>query len=98
MQLPMFKGSDGKPSASFTMMSIGFFVVTLWLVLSVFEKLGPLSIRPFSGAEAAAYFVPLLSLYFGRKFTDKNGNVVEDVTIHATTVTPPPDIATINKK
>jgi hypothetical protein len=75
----MFKNSEGKPSASFTMMSIGFFVVSLWLVLSIFEKIGGLNIRPFSGTEAAGYFVPLLSLYFGRRFTDKNGNVVEDV-------------------
>ena len=65
------KRSDGQPSASFTMMVIAFSVVTLWLLLSVFDKLGPVQFRPFSGSEAMAYLTPILALYWGRRQQEK---------------------------
>lgn len=67
MQLPVLKNTDGKPSASFTMMIVGFTVVTLWLLLSIVEKIGGFQIRPFNGSEATLFLVPLFSLYYGRR-------------------------------
>lgn len=65
-----FKNTDGKPSASFTMMIVAFFAVTLWFCVSVVEKIGPVPIRPFSGSEASLYLGPLIALYFGRRGQD----------------------------
>lgn len=64
------KNAEGKQSASLTMMAVSFFVITLWVVLSMFEQLGPLKIRPFAGADAMLYLSPVMMLYFGRKGQD----------------------------
>lgn len=63
------KNSKGEASASLTFMSVAFVVTTLVYILSIFETLGPITIRNFDVAAAGVYFVPLLSLYFGRRFT-----------------------------
>lgn len=68
----LLKNSDGKKSASFTMMITGFIVVTLWLLVSIVQKIGNIQIRQFSSTEAMAYLSPLLLLYFGRRYTDAN--------------------------
>ena len=64
------KNSEGKPSASFTMMFLSFGVVTLWLFVSIFQSLGPVHIRPFVASDAMAYLTPILALYWGRKQQD----------------------------
>ena len=71
MQVPLFKQSDGRPSASFTMMIIAFTVVTLWLLVSIVEEAFGIQIREFSGAEAMSYFTPIATLYFSRRWTDR---------------------------
>jgi hypothetical protein len=72
MKVPLFKQSDGRPSASFTMMIIAFTVVTLWLLISIVEVAFGIQIREFSGAEAMSYLTPICALYFGRRqVTDK---------------------------
>jgi hypothetical protein len=72
MKVPLFKQSDGRPSASFTMMIIAFTVVTLWLLVSIVEEAFGIQIREFSGAEAMSYLTPICALYFGRRqVTDK---------------------------
>jgi len=70
MAIPLLKQSDGRPSASFTMMIISFVVITLWLIASIFEELWGIKIRPFDAASATAYFSPLMLLYFGRRWSD----------------------------
>lgn len=72
-RVPMFKQSDGTPSASFTMMAVAFGVITLWLLASVVEEIAGIPIREFNGAEAMAYFTPLAALYFGRRWTSEMG-------------------------
>lgn len=72
MKVPLLKQSDGRPSASFTMMVIAFTVVTLWLFVSIVEEAFGIQIREFSGAEAMSYLTPICALYFGRRqVTDK---------------------------
>jgi hypothetical protein len=66
----LLKNSSGEPSGSWTMVWIGFLVVTLWLLISIVSKIGHFEIRPFSATEAMAYLTPLLTLYFGRRWTD----------------------------
>jgi hypothetical protein len=62
--------SDGKPSASVTFAAIAFAVTTIWFALSIVGKVGPVSIRPFDSSAAMAYLMPILALYFGRRYTD----------------------------
>lgn len=71
MKVPLLKQSDGRPSASFTMMMIAFAVVTLWLLISIVEVAFGFQIREFSGAEAMSYFTPIATLYFSRRWTDR---------------------------
>jgi len=63
------KDSTGAASATVTLVAISFFVTTCAYILSFFEKIGPLTIRPFDVSATSVYFVPILSLYFGRKYT-----------------------------
>ena len=62
--------TDGKPSISATFATIAFLTTTLVYVASVFEKIGPVTIRPFDAAVCSAYLVPIMGLYFGRRWTD----------------------------
>jgi hypothetical protein len=72
-------GTDGKPSMSATFATVSFVTTTLVYIASVFEKLGPVTIRPFDPAVCAAYLTPVLALYFGRRQTDaKLGSTVND--------------------
>jgi hypothetical protein len=68
--VPLLKQSDGKPSASFTMVFLTFNVSLLWFFLSIIEGIGPLKVRPFDAGQAMTFLTPLLGLYFGRRFTD----------------------------
>jgi drug/metabolite transporter (DMT)-like permease len=80
------KNTSGQASASLTFATIGFCVVTLWLLVSIVAKLGHTEIRPFSGSEAMAYLTPLLALYFGRRWTDVKSTLDNDS--NQITVTP----------
>lgn len=68
------KDSKGYGSVTVTFTTIAFFVTTLAYVLSIFEKVGPVVIRQFDVAACSAYFIPILTLYFGRKFTEAKFN------------------------
>ena len=64
------KDAKGHGSVTVTLILISFWVTTIAYILSLFEKLGSLPIRPFDVAACSTYFIPILTLYFGRKFTD----------------------------
>jgi hypothetical protein len=65
--------TTGNPSMSATFATIAFFVTTAIYVASIFEKIGPVSIRPFDSGAASAYLIPVLGLYFGRRWTTDVG-------------------------
>ena len=54
--------TTGNPSMSATFATIAFFVTTAIYVASIFEKIGPVSIRPFDAGAASAYLIPVLAL------------------------------------
>jgi hypothetical protein len=60
-------GTDGKPSMSATFATVAFLTTTAVYIASIFEKIGKLSIRPFDPTVCAAYLMPVLMLYFGRR-------------------------------
>jgi hypothetical protein len=62
---------------SATFATVAFFVTTVAYIASIFEKIGPLTLRAFDSGACAAYLVPVLGLYFSRRFTDKDGKTVE---------------------
>ena len=64
------KDTKGYGSVTVTMVFVAFWVTTIAYVASIVEKVGGISIRSFDVAACSAYFIPILTLYFGRKFTD----------------------------
>ena len=64
--------TDGKPSISATFAVVAFFATTAAYVASIFESVGAISFRSFDTAACGAYMVPILSLYFGRRWTEKS--------------------------
>lgn len=68
------KNSKGDPSLSVTFLSISFVVTTAAYVLSMFEKIGPFTPKSFDVAACGAYFIPLLTLYFSRRYTEAKFN------------------------
>ena len=75
--VPLLRKSDGKPSASFTMAFLAFNVCLLWLLLSIFEGIGPLKVRAFDASGVTLFLTPILGLYFSRRFSDHKENAVE---------------------
>lgn len=65
------KNTKGEASASLTFMTIAFFVMTVAFVVSMFESVGPITLRQFDSSAASVYFIPLLSLYFGRRWSEE---------------------------
>lgn len=64
------RNDKGSQSVSVTFATVSFIVTTLIYLGSAFEKIGPITFRSFDVSAASVYFIPALSLYFGRKFTD----------------------------
>lgn len=69
------RNDKGATSITATMVFVSFWVTTLAYLASAASKIGDLEIREFDVAACTAYFVPILTLYFGRKWTDAK-NVV----------------------
>jgi hypothetical protein len=80
------RNTQGEPSISATFATVAFAVTTLAYVAAIFEKIGPLSIRPFDPTVCAAYLMPILGLYASRKLTDAN---FPDSKAPSDTATPP---------
>lgn len=74
------KNTDGQPSMSATFAVVSFVVTTFAYVASIFEKIGPLNVRPFDAAACTAYMVPLLGLYFGRRWSDGKSQQTQQAT------------------
>lgn len=64
------RDSRGYGSVTLTILMVSFFVTTLAYVLSIIEHIGSVSIRPFDVSACAGYFIPILTLYATRKFTE----------------------------
>lgn len=70
--------TDGKPSISATFAVVAFFATTAAYVASIFETVGSVTFRSFDTAACGAYMVPILSLYFGRRWTEKGSAKKDD--------------------
>ena len=63
------RDTNGRPSMSATFASVAFWVTTAAYVFSMFESLGPFKFREFDVAACGAYLIPILTLYFSRRWT-----------------------------
>lgn len=66
----ILKDSRGLGSITVTLVLVSFWVTTAAYIGSMFEKIGDIEFREFDPAAVSAYLIPILSLYFGRKWTD----------------------------
>lgn len=64
------RDSRGYGSVTLTILMVSFFVTTMAYILSIVEHIGSVSIRPFDVSACAGYFIPILTLYATRKFTE----------------------------
>ena len=64
------KNTEGKPSASLTLVMVAFTVVMAWMTLSIFVNPFGIQTVPFNATEAMIVLSPLLATYFGRRYTD----------------------------
>jgi hypothetical protein len=74
------KNTDGKSSASLTLVMVAFTVIMLWMTLSIFVNPFGIQTVPFNASEAMIVLTPLLATYFGRRYTDnskENKNNIE---------------------
>ena len=68
------KDARGYGSVTVTMVFVSFWVTTMAYSLSIVDHIGKVAVRPFDVGACSAYFIPILTLYFGRKFTDAKFN------------------------
>ena len=68
------KDAKGFGSVTVTFTTIAFFVTTLAYLASIFLKVGKVEFRQFDVAACSAYFIPILTLYFSRKYTEAKFN------------------------
>lgn len=68
------KDTSGYPSVTVTFLTIAFWLTSVWFVLSMFSKVGPIVIRPFDPMAAGAYLGPIIAMYYGRKNSDLKYN------------------------
>ena len=63
------KNTEGKPSASLTLVMVAFTIVMLWMTLSIFVNPFGIATVQFNASEAMIVLSPLLATYFGRRYT-----------------------------
>ena len=64
------RDSRGYGSVTLTLTVVAFCVTTISYIISMVGKIGPVEIRAFDVGACSAYFVPILTLYATRKFTE----------------------------
>lgn len=64
------RDSKGMGSVTATFAFIAFWCTTICYILSMFDKIGPISIRPFDVAACSAYFIPCLTALLGKHVVD----------------------------
>jgi len=68
------RNDHGRKSTTATLVFVSFWVTTLAFLTSTVEKVAGLEFRQFDVAACSAYLIPILTLYFGRKWTDSKAN------------------------
>ena len=67
----LLKNADGNQSVSYTLVILFSILAALWFFLGMFEHIGPIHVRAFSGAESMPIMTAVFALYFGRKHQEQ---------------------------
>jgi len=84
------KDQNGDPSVIVTLVAVSFVAVTVGYILSLFDRVGNVAVRPFDVAACGAYFGAIMAAFVGHHWvTTKyvNGHVVTDDSSATTTTT-----------
>lgn len=73
----LLKNADGARSVSYTLVIVFSLLAAIWFLLGIFEKLGPVNVRPFSGSETMAVLSVVYALYFGRRHQELKAGETE---------------------
>jgi hypothetical protein len=68
------KDSRGFKSITVTLVFVSFWVTTFAYLVSLVDSIGDIKFREFDVGAVSAYLIPILGLYFGRKWTDSKTN------------------------
>jgi len=68
------KDARGYGSVTVTFVFIAFWVTTFAYVMSIIDHVGTFVVRPFDVAACSGYFIPLLTMYVTRKYTEAKFN------------------------
>lgn len=82
-----------------TLVAVSFFTTTAAYLLSIVEKIGPVSVRPFDAAGAGAYFGAILAAYVGHSWVNSratNGTAVPTTATDPNAAPPAPPITPTN--
>lgn len=60
----------GKGNVPVTLLFVAFWASTIAYVVSIFEHIGPFTMRPFDATACAAYLGSIIALYLGHKGVD----------------------------
>lgn len=80
----------GDKSVSATLVFFSFWITAVSYALSSFEKVGSVSFRQFDAAACSSFLIPVLTLYFSRKFTQAKFDNKQATSSPAGQVVPPP--------
>ena len=64
------KDSKGYKSITVTLVFVSFWVTTFAYLVSLVDSVGDVKFREFDVGAVSSYLIPILGLYFGRKWTD----------------------------
>lgn len=84
------RDTRGYPSLSVTLVVVSFAVTTVAYVLSIFDHIGTIAIRPFDVAACSTYMIPCIAHYWARKQTDASATTAQVVAGAAPAQAPPP--------
>jgi hypothetical protein len=68
------RDSRGYKSITVTLVFVSFWVTTFAYLVSLVDSVGDIKFREFDVGAVSAYLIPILGLYFGRKWTDSKTN------------------------
>lgn len=87
--MPWLKNTAGQPSMSTTFAVVAFAATTFAYIASVFQKIGPFTFKNFDSAACTAYLIPILGLYFSRRWTDAKLGTAQEAPSAASSIDTP---------
>lgn len=75
----LLRDAKGEKSVTVTITLLAFWITACAYIVSTFESIGSIKIRPFDVAACSTFLMPCLSLYGFKKHTDNNVQIATTV-------------------